>query len=192
MISCFGLRNFSPPQQLRRPAVPFGCSSAAIKLPLNKLVAPDSTSCLLSTLSRANVTQPAVVLGSPARQIVESHEFISYSPLHPIPICHFYFFFSTEPHLENIWKHVLDLPKNPAYVTNTQVNSLDGQFHGCARVDFTFSPRRRVILSDETIWDRPRRKWVKHFRSFSEPSRSAPWFDVPSPEWRKTFHKARS
>lgn len=113
MISCFGLRSFSPPQQLRRPAVPFGCSSAAIKLPLNKLVAPDSTSCLLSTLSWANVTKPAVVLGSPARQIVESHEFISYSPLHPIPICHFVFF-RTEHHLENIWKHVLDLPKNPS------------------------------------------------------------------------------
>lgn len=47
------------------------------------------------------------------------------------------FFCSTELHLENIWKHVLDLPKNPAYVTNTQVNSLNGQFHGCAQVDFT-------------------------------------------------------
>lgn len=29
------------------------------------------------------------------------------------------------------------------------------------------------ILSDETIWDRPHCKWVKHFRSFSEPSLSA-------------------
>lgn len=33
-----------------------------------------------------------------------------------------FFFFppsGTELHLENIWKHVLDLPQNPVHVTNT-------------------------------------------------------------------------
>lgn len=55
----------------RDPRCPLDVAPLAIRLPLNKLVAPDSTSRLLSTLSEANVRRPAVVLGNPARQIVE-------------------------------------------------------------------------------------------------------------------------
>lgn len=47
-----------------------------------------------------------------------------------------------------------------------------GNFHRCALADFT-SPRWRAISSDETMWDRPRCKWVKHFWSPPEPFLSA-------------------